>query len=420
MSRSFYRVFVVGMTFLCIAAFPHRTTAQPRCSLQPKNDKQLQEWVSSFLKKRTSSSSRSKVDAYRVQVVVHVIHNVEPMGDAANISDEQVSSQMTALNADFNALNDDLSSTPPEFQSLIGKMNIEFMLASTSPTGEATNGIVRVLTPKQDWTSNERQSLKALSYWPAENYINIWVCNITDYFGFTQLPLTTLPGGGSNSSDIVDGIIVNYRTFGSNQFGSFDLESPYNLGRTLTHEMGHFLGLRHLWGDESECQGSDFVEDTPPQSGATFGCPVHPEKDCPYDDPQNKMFQNFMDFTDDACMFFFTKEQVARMKIVLENSPRRASLLVPFAAAPSIEFEKIFSPNADGINDFWRWSDPLAYEGCRLSIFNRSGKLVYEKVSYDNSWDGTSSEGRALAEDAYYYVIECSEKSIKGGVRIIR
>jgi gliding motility-associated-like protein len=121
-------------------------------------------------------------------------------------------------------------------------------------------------------------------------------------------------------------------------------------------------------------------------------------------------------------MNLFTQGQVARMRIVLENSPRRASLLVPLAIDNDVPmFEKIFSPNGDGINDYWRWSNTLDYENCKLLIFNRFGKLVFEMVSYDNSWDGRSSDGRVLEEEAYYFIIRCDgKKDITGGVRIVR
>jgi gliding motility-associated-like protein len=129
-----------------------------------------------------------------------------------------------------------------------------------------------------------------------------------------------------------------------------------------------------------------------------------------------------MDFTYDFCMNLFTQNQVDRMQIVLENSPRRASLLNPLSLEPlTYDFEKIFSPNGDGINDYWRWTNTLKYDGCRLTIFNRFGKPVYEKVSYDNSWDGRSSDGFILEAGPYYYVIKCDgTEDLRGGVRIIR
>lgn len=364
-----------------------------------------------------------KAEPYKIQMVVHIIHNGEPIGQGTNLSDAQVLSQVEVLNKDFNRLNTDASDTPLEFQPAAGSMPIEFVLAQTDPEGQPTSGINRVMGTKSSWTFADNSELKSLSYWPAENYINIWVCNFTEFYGYTQFPVSSLPGlEGSPNSRLTDGIILAYNVFGSDDFGDFDLEPAYNKGRSATHEMGHFLGLRHIWGDNEECGATDYVADTPAQSVETIGCPDHPQPDCPPANPVNKMFQNYMDFTNDACMNLFTQGQVLRMITVLENSPRRASLLLPLAIEqPEVQFPKVFSPNGDGINDFWLWKNTLEYTGCKLSIFNRFGKVVYEKVSYDGSWDGRTSDGQTLEEEAYYYVIRCDgKKEITGGVRIVR
>lgn len=148
-----------------------------------------------------------------------------------------------------------------------------------------------------------------------------------------QFPLSTLPGLANSSNDrLTDGIIISYNAIGFSDYGNFNLYEHFNKGRTLTHEIGHFFGLRHTCGDENDCNGTDYVNDTPPQSEATVGCPDQAFKQCPANNPRNVMFQNFLDLTDDACMNLFTIGQVDRMRVVLENSPRRASLLLPFNA----------------------------------------------------------------------------------------
>ncbi|HCW08707.1 MAG TPA: hypothetical protein DGG95_15215, partial [Cytophagales bacterium] len=344
----------------------------------------------------------------------------EPLGTGTNIPDDQILSQINVLNEDFNRLNADTINTPAEFKSRAGQMNIQFSLAQQDPNGNTSNGITRTLGTKTSWTINDNDELKSLSYWPAENYLNIWVCNLTDYLGFTQLPISTLPGLENTSRNrLTDGTIIWYKAFGK---GNFNLEPGYNLGRTTTHEAGHFFGLRHIWGDVNGCDGTDYIDDTPPQNGSTAGCPVHPQKECPSDNPVAKMFQNYLDYTDDACMNLFTRDQATRMEVVLENSPRRFSLLLKTNAVESVApFQKIFSPNGDGINDFWKWNNTIDYQGCTLTIFNRFGKKVFEMVSYDNSWDGRSSDGQVLEPEAYYFILRCNGKSdITGGVRIIK
>jgi gliding motility-associated-like protein len=390
-----------------------------------EDEAQFESWMKEKQSYQKSKGAilRQEATTYQVQVVVHVIHNGESLGQETNIPDAQILSQLEVLNKDFNRLNADVGNTPAEFQSRAGSLSIEFVLAKQDPEGLPSSGINRVRGSKSGWTINDNSQLKSLSYWPSLHYLNIWVCNLTDYLGFTQFPVSTLPGVENSSTNaLTDGIIISYKTFGSSDAGNFNLHPSYNKGRTTTHEMGHFFGLRHLWGEKEDCTGTDYVDDTPPQQRAVEGCPSHPQKQCPDNNPVNTMFQNYMDFTDDNCQNLFTKGQVERMKIVLENSPRRASLLLPLQPAPeTFTFEKLFSPNGDGINEYWKWGNYSNYEDCRLIIFNRAGNKVYEMTSYDGSWDGRTSSGQVLEEEAYYFILKCpGKKDITDGVRIIR
>jgi gliding motility-associated-like protein len=411
--------------FLCQVA-----QAQTRCGtleynhrkqVAPSEKEDFEEWIKNIHDR--IKHSKQKTSEYTVHLVIHIIHKGESIGDGTNLSEEQILSQLQVLNEDFNRLNPDANNTLPEFQSLAGRMEIQFKLATLDPNGNATNGINRVKVSDRIWTYEDDTELKALSYWPAEKYLNIWICDLIDYRAYTQFPLSTLEGLESASLNrLTDGIVINYLSIGSNDHGNFDLTTDFDKGRTLTHEVGHFFGLRHIWGDKDDCTGTDYVRDTPPQAGASQGCPIEPEKSCPENAPVSPMYQNFMDYTNDGCMNLFTQGQIDRMKIVLENSPRRASLLQPSSQATTDhEAEKIFSPNGDGTNDYWRWTNTLQYEGCTLKIFNRFGRQVYEQTSYQNSWNGRSSDGYILEAGVYYYTVDChGQEQIKGAVTIVK
>lgn len=290
-----------------------------------ENDGQFEDWLKA---RKTQIESRTQAEGtYRIPVVVHVIHNGEAVGTTTNISDAQVASQIAVLNKDFTRLNSDASDTPEEFKDVAGSLDIEFVLAERTPEGLSTTGIVRVKGSKSTWTINDDDALKAESYWPAEDYFNIWVTNLSSsLLGYAQFPVSDLAGlEDAEENRLTDGIVVDYTVFGSKDDGSFTLSSSYNKGRTATHETGHFFGLRHIWGDDDgACGGdNDYVEDTPDQGDSSSGCPSHPQTSCSV----HTMFQNYMDYTNDACMNLFTLEQVNRMITVLENSPRRVSLL---------------------------------------------------------------------------------------------
>lgn len=382
-----------------------------------ETEAEFESWLAGLKASRKAVSPTS----YNIPVVVHIIHNGEPVGSAKNISDAQVLSQIKVLNNDFQRLNADAVRTPSAFGQAAGSMNIRFVLATTDPTGKPTTGIVRVKGNQTGYSRSENEKAKALSFWPSENYLNIWVCNLTDYYGFTQFPISTLSGLSSSGefySRTTDGIIVSYASFGSVNDGAFNLDNRYNEGRILTHEMGHFFGLRHIWGDEVDCSSTDFVDDTPAHSAPTESCPSGILADCT---PQGRMYQNYMDYTYDDCMNLFTHGQVERMKLVLENSPRRRSLLIASGDIEPVSFPEVFSPNGDGINDFWLWENTLDYETCRLIIYDRFGLVVLDRIGYDNSWDGKSVRGGQLEAEAYFYEIRCeNKKTVTGAVRIVR
>jgi hypothetical protein len=311
-----------------------------------QSDQQFEDWI--IRKGNISPNFRSRAEPYKIPVVVHLIHNGEPVGTGANISDAQILSQINVLNEDFRRENADASNTLPIFSPVASGMDIEFVLAKRDPEGKATDGIVRINGNKANWSSNDNYELKSLSYWPAEDYMNLWVCNITDFLGYSQFPVSDLPGlENSSNNSLTDGVVLWHRAFGSSNDGNFDLDPAYDKGRTATHEISHFFGLRHIWGDDNnECTGTDYVDDTPNQGGFTSGCPSSAATSC----GAANMFQNFQDYTDDECMNMFTQGQIERMRIVIDNSPRRKSLLTspgllpPDPVANDLGISDVISP----------------------------------------------------------------------------
>ena len=354
----------ITVILMCIHALflpSWQSQAQDRCSTNQyeiiqraksptrETPRQFEQWMQSRLSRQALNPFPATASFITIPVVVHVLHN--GTADPTNLSDAQVISQIAVLNKDFTRMNLDAGNTPLQFQSVAGSLDIEFVLAKRDPEGLPTTGITRTLATKPSWTLDDQTDFKALSYWPAEDYLNIWVINFgTSDIGFAQFPeSSTLPGLAQASEDrLTDGIVVDYQTFGSIDDGAFTLESRFNKGRTATHEAGHFFGLRHIWGDVSGCADSDFVPDTPPQTGSTSFCPPHPQVSC----SANKMFMNYMDYTNDNCMNIFTVDQASRMMVVLMESPRRASLTtslgatVPFNVANDLGVRTILSPTA--------------------------------------------------------------------------
>jgi hypothetical protein len=249
----------------------------------------------------------------RIPVVVHVVHRAAE----ENISDAQVKSQIDVLNKDFRAKNSDKSKVPGVWKSLLLDSNIEFELAKRDPKGKQTTGITRTATTVEGFGPNDTVKSRktgGVDAWPADRYLNMWVCNLTDgLLGYAQFP------GGPPKTD---GVVILYTAFGNRG----KVRPPFNKGRTATHEVGHFLGLRHIWGDMNNCTGNDFVTDTPPAQRANTGKPSFPHITC-NNGPHGDMFMNYMDYVDDAAMFMFTAAQVARMNATLAGPRKKLAKL---------------------------------------------------------------------------------------------
>lgn len=351
-----------------------------------ETDEQFEKALAEKIRSRKKNQLQNSTSGvpYRIAVVVHVIHNGEVYGEGRNIPDEQIISQIDVLNKDFNRLNTDAGNTPPEFTSVAGNLNIEFVLAKQDPNGNCTNGIVRVDGNRDQWSLGHESEFKALSYWPAEDYLNIWVIKFQGFLGYAQFPVSSgLPGlEEEDDNRLTDGAILDYRAFGTIDAGPFVLDDQYDRGRSATHEIGHFLGLRHIWGDDVACTGSDFADDTPNQDEETYNTPAHPLAD---DCSPAIMFQNYMDYTDDVSMNLFTLDQIERMIVVLQNSPRRNTLsashglIEPSQIPTDLELTTADLPSRITCSEDRNNKTPLT-----ISLFNVTGTDI-DEISYSIS-----------------------------------
>ncbi|MFD2785064.1 GEVED domain-containing protein [Hymenobacter rubripertinctus] len=267
-------------------------------------ENRTQQFVDNPVAKRTAAT-------ITIPVVVHVLYSTS----AQNISDAQIQSQLTVLNEDFTKTNADVSKTPSAFAGLAANANIQFVLAKQTPSGATTSGIERKSVTTASWGTDDKMkkaSTGGLDAWDATKYLNLWVCNLSGgVLGYAQFP------GGTVATD---GVVILSSAFGKGGSSS----APFNLGRTATHEVGHWLNLRHIWGD-ANC-GNDLVSDTPTQQTSNYSCPSFPRVTCS-NGPNGDMFMNYMDYVDDACMYMFSNGQSARMNALFASGGSRASLL---------------------------------------------------------------------------------------------
>jgi hypothetical protein len=247
----------------------------------------------------------ARVGITTIPVVVHVVYKTS----AENVSDAQIKSQIDVLNRDYRATNKDKSKTPPVWKGLVADARIQFKLATKAPNGAATTGITRTHTAKSGFADDDAVKFTAKGghdAWNTSKYLNIWVCTLSDgLLGYAQFP------GGPKKTD---GVVILNTAFGTK--GS--AHAPFKLGRTTTHEVGHWLNLRHIWGDTEDCSGGDLVSDTPNAETANFGKPKFPHVSC-HNGPNGDMFMNYMDYVDDDSMFMFTTQQIVRIHAALDG-----------------------------------------------------------------------------------------------------
>jgi hypothetical protein len=311
-----------------------------------------------------------------IPVVVHIVYN----SSAQNISDAQVQSQIDVLNADYHKQNADTARIPGYFSPLAADCGFRFALATLDTNGNATTGIVRRHTAASSFSVNDNIKFMALGgddAWDRERYLNIWVGNLTGGI----LGYSSMPGGRKET----DGVVILYTAFGTRGTAT----APFNLGRTATHEIGHWLNLIHTWGD-APC-GDDEVGDTPPQQTSTQGNPSGMIVSCS-NGPYGNMYMDYMDFTDDIGMHMFTYGQRDRMRTLFAEGGFRYALLSSNGSAGSPvttgavtgttlqtagELSLQFYPNPSVGAISVKMNDP-ARIGSVLDVYNQVGQKVLE------------------------------------------
>ena len=302
-----------------------------------ESDEHFEAWLAQKIQERKDAirndgENNETITDYYVPIVFHIIHSGQVPGSGTNLSQALINSQVAQLNKDFGNLSG-------SSYSASSKTGIQFGLATTNPSGGTLTepGIDRIYYVNKGWTAPPYDgsdayfegTIKLNSIWDPTKYVNVWVCDqsTSGLLGIATFPgNSTLLGLDNSETSTTAGVVVEVTSVGS-KFTSPDcgVTNSYDMGRTLTHELGHYFGLRHIWGDATSCgTATDYCNDTPVALSENYGKPAHPKPNlCGTAD---EMFDNYMDYTDDQLLNTFTLNQTDRIQTVMLNSPRRASL----------------------------------------------------------------------------------------------
>ncbi|WP_298418202.1 M43 family zinc metalloprotease [uncultured Kordia sp.] len=378
------------MAFLCLTM----TFAQEReCStmenleyrkqLDPQLEARMQQ-IEDYTRARAQQGNTESVSGniITIPVVVHVLYT----NATNNISVAQIQSQIDVINEDFRRTNPDADNT----WSQAADTEIQFCMATVDPNGNATTGITRKSVSRTDWGTNDdmkKASQGGVNPWDTSEYLNMWIVPQMTSGGRTILGYAQFPGGAAST----DGVVMAYNYFG--RVGN--VSAPFDGGRTTTHEIGHYLNLRHIWGD-ANC-GNDFVSDTPTHQTSNGGCPTG-QVSCGSVD----MVQNYMDYTNDSCMNLFTLGQKNRMRAVLDAGGVRRSLALSDKCGSTPP-----PPTCtDGIQNGDETGVDCGGSSCAPCQSGCSDNEVTLTITFDNypeetSWSLVTDGGTTVASDSY-------------------
>jgi len=358
-----------------------------------------QEQLFSQAKQWAEANQRSiaqSEEVLQIPVVVHVLYE----NDAENLSDEIIKSQIDVLNEDYGRTNADTINTRAVFDTIAGKAKFQFYLATIDPLGNPTTGITRTptnvssfMTEAELYTGQLLESMKkpssgGVAPWPVEDYMNIWVCDISFNGEIALLGYATPPNNLPNwegdplTAPEYDGVVIQYSVFGREAVEVMGNGQSVNfLGRVVTHETGHYLGLRHIWGD-GPCGQVDGIDDTPDAYSSGMSQCDHNANTCydsPYDFPD--MVENYMDYSAPSCQNMFTKGQVDFMFSVIVNNRTELPDTIANSNPNSIlKYSSELSVYPNPAKDRVTLNLSQLEETTELQIIDITGKVIWQSV----------------------------------------
>lgn len=363
-------------TFTLIAIFLFGTTqaqiaGQKFCGNDLQGKSYYSESVESLIKSYmvTTLAKSTSDEQYIIPTVFHILST----DNDELVAQQDVLDQIEELNNAFNGSIGNLPYIPNEFKQLLGDMNIKFCLANTDPNGVPTEGIVRVNSTSSQLPSDSAVFFSAMGgadAWDTEKYLNIWVVDLGDHLlGYSIYPW--------DRTKFIDGVVINTKCFGKN-----GAHYKYNEGRTLVHEVGHYLGLFHLWDNDGCGSENDFVSDTPPQYQSYYGKPTYPQYSC----GTSNMFMNYMDYVDDEMLLMFIYNQVDRVKACVDlyrpGLSGNSSSICSIIEDGHISFSLFPNPTSNIANVEYPYQP---YNVVNVYIYDIAGRLIFiDEISESN------------------------------------